>query len=133
MGIRSALLCALFLLISAPVSAASNLADLAPADEYFGHMKMSVLGIANAIKDAGLHLDRGDNPEAIVSGLSWTEDAIRDWEKHFPRDPWIPKSLINLRHVYERVTSPHGLDALNRIGGWMERDFPAPPSAEAAK
>jgi len=116
--------------MSAPVSASPNLADLAPADEYFGHMKMSVLGITNTIRDAGLRIDHGDNPEAIVSGLSWTEDAIRDWEKHFPRDPWILKSLTNLRHVYERVTSPHGVDAQHRIGSWIDHDFPA---TEAAK
>lgn len=134
MYVRSALLCALFFLVgNVAASAATSLADLAPADEYFGHMKMSVLGITNAIRDARARLDHGDNPEAVITGLSWTEDAIRDWEQHFPRDPWIPKSLSNLQHVYERVSSPHGLDAMRRIGGWLDRDFPIAAPVEAAK
>ena len=133
MHVRSALICAFFLLTSAAASAAPNLGDLAPADEYFGHLKMSILGITNAIRDAAVRLDRGENPEIVVSRLTGTEDAIRDWERHFPRDPWIPKSLATLRHLYERVSTPRGLEAQQRVGGWLDRDFPLAPAAEAAK
>lgn len=101
------------------------MSDLAPADEYFGHMKMSVLGITNAVRSAAARLDHGDDPDAVINGLAWTEDAIRDWQKHFPRDPWIPKTLSNLHAVYERISSQHGADAFHRIGTWLEHDFPS--------
>lgn len=93
-------------------------------------MKMSVLGITNAVRGALVRLDHGDDPEAVIGGLTSTEDAIRDWEKHFPRDPWIPKTLGNLRAVYERIASPHGLDALHRIATWMDQDFPSVTAVE---
>jgi len=85
---------------------------------------MSILGITNAIRDAAAHLDRGDDPEAIITGLSWTEDAIRDWEHRFPRDPWIVKSLTNLRALYGRITSTHGPESLRRVSDWLEHDYP---------
>lgn len=43
--------------------------DLAPADEYFGRMRMSILG----------------------SRLALVDDALRDWRAHYPRDTWLPR------------------------------------------
>ena len=94
---------------------------------------MSILGITNAIRDAGSKLDRGDNPEEIITGLTWTEDAIRDWEQHFPRDPWIAKSLTNLRALYGRMTSAHSSESLRRISDWLERDYPPPAVSVTVK
>ena len=42
----------------------SSLRGLAPADEYFGRYNLSVLGIANNIRDAGTRIDTGGDIHA---------------------------------------------------------------------
>jgi hypothetical protein len=111
------------LLASTPVAAQQHLSDLAPADEYFGRMKMSILGISNTIKDAGLHLDQGADPMAVIDGLAFTEDAIRDWQRHYPRDPWLIRSLSALRGVYAKIPTERGAAAAKRVAVWLDHDF----------
>lgn len=124
MLLRKAFLGALFLLSTGTASAAQRFSDLAPADEYFGRMRMSILGIANTIRDAGAHLDRGADPASVIDGsLSFAEDAIRDWQRHYPRDPWIPRDLAALRSVYERARTPRGAACAQRVALWLERDY----------
>ena len=60
----------------------------APADEYFGPFKESVLEIRNRLmtfeRDADWHLRRH------VRGIDNLEVAIEDWYRKYPRDPWLP-------------------------------------------
>jgi hypothetical protein len=54
---------------------------VAPADEYFGKLKMSVLGIRNTIRDQGLRVDADPSKApAALSSVAFAEDALRDWE-----------------------------------------------------
>jgi hypothetical protein len=110
------------LLIGTPV-AAQSFSDLAPADEYFGRMKMSILGISNTIKDAGLHLDQGADSMAVIDSLAFTEDAIRDWQRHYPRDPWIARSLNALRTVYAKIPTERGAACARRVAVWLDHDL----------
>jgi hypothetical protein len=77
---------------------------VAPADEYFGKMKMSILGIRNEIHDLTLKI--GYDPahaESVLGIANLTEDALSDWEKKYPSDPWIPKTLFSLERMYSVV------------------------------
>ncbi len=124
MHTRSGFLGVLFVLLaSTPVAAQQHFSDLAPADEYFGRMKMSILGISNTIKDAGLHLDQGADSMAVIDGLVFTEDAIRDWQRHYPRDPWIAKSLNALRSVYSKIPTERGAACARRVAIWLDHDL----------
>jgi len=114
----------LVLVAGTPVVAQQRFSDLAPADEYFGRMKMSILGISNTIHDAGVHLDAGANPTIVANSLAWAEDAIGDWSRRYPRDPWIPRSLAALRLTYARIPTPWGQESARRVAVWL-RDFPA--------
>jgi hypothetical protein len=79
---------------------------VAPADEYFGRLKMSILGIRNTIHDAGLAIDNDASKAAGLMGkLNLTEDAMADWERRYPADPWIPKFVFALERVYQKVDS----------------------------
>jgi hypothetical protein len=107
---------------------------LAPADEYFGHARMSVLGIANTIRDAGARIDEGTPPPSMVDGpLAFVGDAIRDWEHQFPRDPWIARDLYALELVYLRVHNPQGLTLARSTESWLVRDYPDCPAARDAR
>jgi hypothetical protein len=79
---------------------------LAPADEYFGRLGMSVLGVRNKVKDLGLDADaHPEHEKAILSSAVWVEDAMRDWAKKYPFDRWLPRYAYALEQMYERIPS----------------------------
>jgi hypothetical protein len=100
---------------------------VAPADEYFGKLKLSILGIRNTIKDMGLKVDADQtHAVAIVMGsISLTEDAMRDWEKKYPRDTWIPPAILSLERLYAKVDSDEARARAKRAMAWLVRDYPS--------
>ena len=81
---------------------ASGIHDLAPADEYFGRMKMSVLGIRNALNTLEQRASYGDHNTSAMSGqLAFVDDAMADWRAKYPRDTW----LSGFYHRRARVAS----------------------------
>jgi hypothetical protein len=108
-----------------PVMAQDSQRGLAPADEYFGHYKLSVLGIANTIRDAGARIDGGTDPSALIAGpLKFATDALHDWEQQYPSDPWIAKDLLALEVVYLRVSSDEGFRLASQTEAWLSADYP---------
>lgn len=78
--------------IAAAAPASASMRDLAPADEYFGRMKMSVLGIRNELNglERKVAFERG-NAAGLTGRLALVDDAINDWRGHYPRDTWLPR------------------------------------------
>lgn len=110
------------------------MSQLAPADEYFGHARLSVLGIANTIKDAGVRLDEGNAPSKMLDGpLAFAEDALRDWEHQFPNDPWIARDLYALELAYLRAPTPRGNALAHHAAAWLIADYPDNPLADDAQ
>ena len=71
---------------------AATMRDLAPADEYFGQLRMSVLGIRNELNGLERRCVSGDRNVAAMSGkLAFVDDAMRDWRARYPRDTWLPR------------------------------------------
>src|ERR1700736_359018 len=71
---------------------AGGMRDLAPADEYFGRMRMSVLGIRNELDGLERRAAGGDRNVAAMSGkLALVDDAMSDWRSRYPRDSWLPR------------------------------------------
>ena len=76
----------------APAARAAHMGDLAPADEYFGQLRMSVLGIRNELNALERRATSGDRNVSAMSGkLAMVDDAMRDWRRHYPRDTWLPR------------------------------------------
>jgi hypothetical protein len=73
----------------------------APADEYFGPFKESVLEIRNRL----MAFERDSNWDLArhVRAIDNVEMAIEDWHRKYPGDPWIPGFSGRLAHVYERA------------------------------
>jgi hypothetical protein len=85
---------------------------LAPADEYFGRLQMSVLGVRNKVKDLGLDADvHPEHGRAILGNAVWVEDAMRDWARKYPFDRWLPRYAYALEEMYEQLP---GSDAHRR-------------------
>ena len=79
--------------------------SLAPADEYFGPFKESILEIRNRL----MSFERDSNADLVhrVRAVDNLELAIEDWYRRYPRDPWIPGFAVRLARVYERAHAPH--------------------------
>ena len=131
LNLRSAVFALAFVLPGVPVCA-QDLSSKAPADEYFGHYRLSVLGIANAIRDSGHRIAEGNVGPTLDGPLTFVTDAIRGWERAYPRDPWIARDLLALQVCYLRVHTPRGLQLARDTEAWLVADYPyAPEAAEA--
>jgi hypothetical protein len=98
---------------------------VAPADEYFGRLKMSILGIRNALRDMGLKADADpDHATSILGTIALTEDAMRDWERKYPHDTWIPPAILQLERDYAKVDSDDARAHAKVVMVWLVRDYP---------
>jgi hypothetical protein len=109
-------------------------ATLAPADESFGRFNLSVLGIANSIRDSGARIDAGADPHALIVGpLAFATDAMHAWESRYPSDPWLAKDLLALETVYLKIPTDDALRLATRTETWLLTDFPASPQVAKAR
>jgi hypothetical protein len=97
----------------------------APADEYFGRLKMSILGVRSKVKDLGLDADvHPEHDAAILSTALWVEDAMRDWSKKYPYDHWLPRYAYALETMYERIPGSEAAKRARRQLNYITAFFP---------
>lgn len=82
----------------APVSS-----PLAPADEYFGRLKMSVLSIHSILQTLGANAGADETADALLGKAIFVQDAICDWERKYPKDSDIPENLTSLMLLYQKI------------------------------
>jgi hypothetical protein len=119
----------LFALVLALAFAAPAFADttrnLAPADRYFGRLKMSILGVRNALSDLSARADaQPEQAEHIYDKAVLVEDALHDWQRHFPRDPWIPKYAYALAQLYGKLELDDARLRKNDTLDWLIATYP---------
>ena len=68
--------------------------ESAPADQYFGRMKMSYLGINNTFRDAAISAGDHTTDPSIVSKVAFADEALLDWARHFPHDPQLARTYF---------------------------------------
>ncbi len=80
--------------------------NAAPADKYFGKLKMSALRIRYEIaqikNDYEFHRRM---PDDVLHLLSFTEDAYYQWAAAYPKDAWLPSTGYNLAKLFEELPS----------------------------
>lgn len=97
----------------------------APADEYFGKLKMSILGVRSKVKDLGLDADtHPEHDAAILSTALWVEDAMRDWSKKYPYDHWLPRYAYALETIYEHIPGSEAAKRARRQLNYITAYFP---------
>ncbi|MBV8750118.1 MAG: hypothetical protein JO103_10435 [Candidatus Eremiobacteraeota bacterium] len=100
-------------------------ANLAPADRYFGRLKMSILGVRNALHDLSVRADvHPEDAEHIYDKAVLVEDALHDWQRHFPRDPWIPKYTYSLAQLYGKLDMEDARVRKNDTLDWLIATYP---------
>jgi hypothetical protein len=129
---RHSLALALLVTFSATLLLAGRAATIAaPADEYFGPFKQSILEIRNRLNRLDVYGDRSALDPRVVSGLDTLHRAIADWQQKYPRDPWLPRYMHHLLHEYWRagaVASPGARETLDV----MRRAYPGAPDTWGA-
>ena len=99
---------------------AAAVALLAPADEYLGPLKQSVIGINNTIRDLGWHYDvNHDIGDATFASAGLTERAILDWQSKYPKDDQLPRSMYFLQRLYTKVLTQPSRDRAKIVAGWL--------------
>ncbi len=118
----------LALLLAASFAApalAHPMSSLAPADRYFGRLKMSILGVRNSLRDLAARADADpDSAEHIFDKAVLVEDALRDWQAHFPRDPWIPKYAYELAELYGKLDMDDAQTRKDETLDWLAASYP---------
>ncbi|MBV9103073.1 MAG: hypothetical protein JO060_05745 [Candidatus Eremiobacteraeota bacterium] len=112
----------------APVEKASPV-RLAPADEYFGPLKMSVLGIRNEIHDLAIRYDvKADInhllAKRIMGTALMTEASLADWEKKYPGDDQIARDWYLLQHLYAKIDSTDAHNKAKYTAHWLIDRYP---------
>ena len=97
----------------------------APADEYFGHQKYSILGIRNALHDLNIRYDGtiGRTPFLYSNGAG-LEDAMHDWDKKYHGDLWLAHYLFQLDQIYMRVPPDLGHQKVDSVSRWIIGAYP---------
>lgn len=107
---------------------------VAPADEYFGRLKLSILGVRNTLHDLGARADADPTRAVNVLGpAGLTEDAIHDWEHKYPHDTWIPPAILALERVYAKVDNDDARARTRAVMLWLVHDYPTSASGKLGK
>ncbi len=79
-----------------------RLTRTAPADEYFGRLKFSPIGVRNEIVRINKYLDKGWGYRMERDALQ-VDNAVEDWQKQYPHDTSMPATLLDAYRLLERV------------------------------
>lgn len=126
-----AFLCFAVLLLACSSLAYADIHDAAPADEYFGPFKESILGIRNHLVDFERKADYELLVAGTVTGIDNVERAIEDWDRQYPRDPWLAGFMDRTLHIYGRAHAL-GSSGAHRCLALLERGFPRTYQAKDA-
>src|SRR5215469_15529110 len=122
--VRSLASACVALVLACSSIANADIHDSAPADEYFGPLKDSILGIRNRL----VAFERKADSELLVAdtvhGIDNVELGIEDWDRHYPRDPWLAGFMDRIVHLYGRSHALESTSA-NRCLIMLERGFPS--------
>lgn len=104
------------------------LTTLAPADEYFGPMNMSILEIENRLKHINLMLDYNyGNQESGEAGN--VAHAIVDMQKVYPRDRDLPMLLYWTFTTLERMTDAQSREEARVLKAILTVEYQDSPQA----
>ncbi len=75
----------------------------APADHYFGRLKMSFLGIDNTLRFEALRAGDHTTDPSIVNKVNYADDSLEAWAAEYPRDPQLAHSYYLAVLVYRKI------------------------------
>jgi hypothetical protein len=80
-----------------------DFAHSAPADEYFGRMKLSYLGINNTFRDEAIRSGPFTTSAGVITAVDFADDALRAWANKYPGDPELARSYFLAIGAYAKI------------------------------
>jgi hypothetical protein len=108
-------------LIAVP-SHARMMTTLAPADEYFGPMGMSILGIRNELNRVNYMIGYGYAKQQSGMAIQ-VAVAVDDLHKVYPRDRDLPKLLYDVYMTLTKIDTPEAQAARAHIRGVLTVEY----------
>jgi len=91
----------------------------APADEYFGRLKMSFLGMNNTFRDSSISSGDHTTNQGIINKVALAEDALDDWARKYPHDPQLARTYFLAvqvdRKIWVKANQDRAWIYLNRV------------------
>jgi hypothetical protein len=91
-----------------------RLTRTAPADEYFGNLKYSPIGVSNEVNRVNKYLDKGWGYRMEGDALQ-VDSAVEDWQKQYPHDATLPAALLVAYQLLQRVDTDKTKAASERV------------------
>ncbi|HUA09677.1 MAG TPA: hypothetical protein VMA98_10415 [Candidatus Acidoferrales bacterium] len=124
-------LLAVLIFAGAPFSTpAATYSGPAPADEYFGPHKQSILEIRNRLDRLDSKTNRELVDENAVVELDDIAASISDWHAQYPSDPWLPRFYARLLRDYHRAGASSSDRAVAMLAE-MKAAFPDAPETSS--
>lgn len=79
------------------------LKHMAPADKYFGRMKLSFLGINNTFMHEKIRAGAYTTDSGIINKVGFADEALREWAKTHQNDPHLPRSYYLASEMYKKI------------------------------
>ncbi len=123
--------CVAVVMLACSSLAYADIHDSAPADEYFGPLRQSILEIRNRLVDFERKADTELAVDGSLRAVDNVEFAIEDWNRRYPRDPWLAGFMDRILHVYGRAHAL-GTQGAQRCLAMLEHGFPRTTQAKDA-
>ncbi len=115
----------LFALIAMLLASTQAASVDAPADRYFGELKMSALRIRYEIMQLRPRYETHKLlPEDTLHLAALDEDAFYAWAGSYPRDTWLASTGYLLAQLYEELPGPDARNRAVRALTYVNAHFP---------
>lgn len=108
---------------------AEYMTTLAPADEYFGPLGYSILGIENQLKHVNFMLDYNYGNRESAETMTIVQ-AVLDMHKVYPRDRDMAKILYACITTLARMSTPEADAAQKQLRGLLTVEYQDSPQAK---
>lgn len=106
----------------------------APADRYFGRLGMSSLRVRYEVMQLKARYETHRLlPNEAEHLLLFTEDALRDWAAHYPKDPWLASTAFEMAQLYAELPGATARDRAVALLIYVKSRFPATPYARKSR
>jgi hypothetical protein len=102
----------------------ASLSNAAPADKYFGRLRMSALRIRYEITQLKTNYEyHRRKPDDVLHLLSYTEEAYYQWAAAYPKDTWLASTGYNLAKLFEELPGGAARDGAVRALQFVRTHF----------
>ena len=114
--------------------ASRAIAKLAPADEYFGPLRMSGLAIRMRIDVLGRRYHaRSESDDDLLHDAGDVETALHLWSGRYPHDTWLAPTAFHLAQLYAVIQTPVARARASAAFRFVDASFGATHDAHLAR